>query len=305
MRAEGVRPVILLLGANGQVGAELVRSLAPLGRVVALARADLCLTDAERIRSVVRSVRPRIIVNAAAHTVVDGAEHDLDRAYAINGAAPGILAEEAARLNGMLVHYSTDHVFDGTKGAPYTECDEPNPLNVYGASKLAGERAIRAVGVPHLIFRASWVYGVRGRNFLRTILHLARERHELRIVDDQVGCPTWSRMLAMATAMVLVRIQKNGEFESPDQWTGTYHLCAAGQTTWFDFARTILALDPRREEQVCRCVAAIGTHEYPTPARRPRFSVLDTTRVAERFGLWIAEWRDDLALALREPFAMA
>ena len=173
MTAPGTRATILLLGANGQVGAELVRALAPLGSLVALTRADLCLTDAERIRSVVRSVRPRIIINAAAHTVVEGGERDLDCAYAINGTAPRILAEEAARLNGMLVQYSTDHVFDGTKAAPYTECDEPNPLNVYGASKLAGERAIRAVGVPHLIFRTSWVYGVRGRNFLRTILRLA------------------------------------------------------------------------------------------------------------------------------------
>jgi dTDP-4-dehydrorhamnose reductase len=296
--------VILLLGADGQVGAELVRSLAPLGRVVALTRADLCLTDAERIRSAVRSVRPRIIVNAAAHTMVDAVEHDLDRAFAINGAAPGILAEEAARLNGMLVHYSTDHVFDGTKGTPYTESDAPNPVSVYGASKLAGERAIREVGVPHLIFRTSWVYGVRGRNFLRTILCLARERHELRVVDDQVGSPTWSRMIATATAMVLSRLQKNGELESPEQWTGVYHLSAAGQTSWFNFARAILALDPRREEQVYRRVVAVRAYEYPTPARRSRMSVLDTSRAAERFGLRIAHWRDDLALALRELFAM-
>jgi dTDP-4-dehydrorhamnose reductase len=297
--------VILLLGADGQVGAELVRSLAPLGRVVALTRADLCLTDAERIRSAVRSVRPRIIVNAAAHTMVDATERDLDCAFAINGVAPGILAEEAARLNGMLVHYSTDYVFDGTKGTPYTEGDEPNPSSAFGASKLAGERAIRGVGVPHLIFRTSWVYGVRGRNFLRTILRLARERHELRIVDDQVGSPTWSRMIATATAMVLSRLQKNGELESPEQWTGVYHLSAAGQTSWFNFARAILALDPPRAEQVYRSVAAVRKHDYPTPAWRPRCSVLDTSRAAERFGLRIADWRDDLALALRELFAMA
>ncbi len=278
--------IILLLGKNGQIGWELQRTLPTLGQVVALGRDRLDLADAIALRRTVREVRPDIIVNAAAYTAVDRAEEEAALAMAVNGIAPGILAEEAARLKALLVHYSTDYVFDGTGTAPYREEDRPNPLNVYGRSKLAGEEAIRASGAPHLIFRTSWVYGLRGKNFLLTMLRLAREQEELRIVNDQVGTPNWCGMAAEVTTMVLREYRARED----SSLAGTYHLSAEGKASWYDFARAILSADPRKEEQVCRRIIPIATAQYPTPARRPLYSVLDNRKIKSTFNLKMERW---------------
>jgi dTDP-4-dehydrorhamnose reductase len=290
---------IVVTGATGQIGYEAVRQLAPFGNVVGLTRADLDLAKPAAIREAIRTRRPRVIVNAAAYTAVDRAESERDLCAAINGDAPGVLAEEARRLGALLVHYSTDYVFDGSKRAPYTETDPPAPLNVYGATKLAGEQAIQGAGAAHVILRTSWVYGARGTNFLRTMLRLARERTELRVVNDQVGAPTWSRSVAEATAEIVGYELSRGE-EPGGGLSGLYHVAAAGSTTWYEFARCILEGDPRREEQICRAVVPIRSAEYPTPARRPAYSVLDCTAFGNRFRVALMDWREQLALVLAE-----
>src|SRR5260370_15911254 len=236
-----MKSTILLTGKAGQVGSELHRLFPQLGEVVALDRKELVLLDAELIRRTVRDVQPRLIVNAAAYTAVDEAEKDPVSAHAINAEAVKVLGEEAKRLNAALVHYSTDYVFDGAKGEPYDERDPANPLNVYGKSKLAGEQAIRDSGVAHLIFRTAWVYATRGRNFLLTILRLATEREELRIVSDQIGAPTCALDIAAVTTKVLADLYQpsSGAFVF-SKVMGGYHLTAAGQTTWCDFAKAIL-----------------------------------------------------------------
>lgn len=281
---------ILLTGKNGQVGRELERTLAPLGEVVAFDRAGLDLADPDRIRAAVREAKPGIIVNAAAWTAVDRAESEEAAALAINGAAPGILAEESKRLSALLVHYSTDYVFDGTSARAYAEDDEPNPVGAYGRTKLAGEQAIRAVGGRHLIFRTSWVYGLHGHNFLKTILRLAAERDELRVVADQIGAPTWSRMIAEATALAIARL---------DGQDGLYHLTAAGETSWHGFAEAILAT-ALRAGRIERSppVRRITTADFPTPARRPANSRLDNARLAADFGIALPGWGRQLDLCL-------
>ena len=291
---------ILLLGRNGQVGWELERCLAPLAPVVALARADLDLADSDSIRAKIRAVAPSVIVNAAAYTAVDQAESDEAAAMAINGTMPGILAEEAARGRCLLVHYSTDYVFDGTGGGkttptPYREGDATNPINAYGRTKLAGEDAVRAVGGDYLILRTSWVYASRGRNFLTTMRRLGGERDELNIVDDQVGSPSWARMIAGATAAIVARL---GAGEELGGRAGLYHLTAAGETSWHGFAAAIFdefaagagARRPRTN--------AISSAEFPTPARRPAYSVLDNTAIAEAFGIVLPNWRTQLGFCL-------
>lgn len=280
---------ILLTGTNGQVGWELERTLAPLGEVLACDRAGLDLADSDRIRAVVREARPEIIVNAAAYTAVDKAEAEPELAMAINGTAPGVLAEEAKRTGALLVHYSTDYVFDGAKDTPCTEDDPPNPCNAYGRSKLAGERAIRAAGCRHLILRTSWVYGLRGHNFLRTMLRLAAERDELRVVADQFGAPTWSRMIAEATALALA---------SPDPAEGLFHLACGGETTWFGFTEAILAGTRTQRQREPRLVP-ISASEYPLPAKRPASSRLDCTRLMRETGLRLPHWQTALDLCLR------
>jgi len=236
-----MKPVILLTGKNGQVGAELLRFLPQVGEVVAFGHDQLDLSNPSDIRRTIREVRPQLIVNAAAYTAVDQAETDETTAQAVNTHAPGLMAEEAKKIGAALVHYSTDFVFDGAKKVPYYEIDSANPINVYGKTKFAGEQAIRGSGVAHLIFRASWVYSTRGRNFLLTILRLATEREELRIVSDQVGAPTCASEVAAATAKVLARIYERNEHSFVfSEFSGTYHMSAAGQTTWYDFAETIL-----------------------------------------------------------------
>jgi dTDP-4-dehydrorhamnose reductase len=293
-------PTILVTGASGQVGYEVVRLMAPIGRVVAPRRPELEMASPDSITEVLKRVRPDIVVNAAAYTAVDRAEMEPEICASVNATAPGILSEELSRSGGALVHFSTDYVFDGGASRDYTEDDEPCPMSVYGRTKLAGERAVVSGGAPHLIFRTSWVYGDRGHNFMRTILRLARERDELRVVDDQVGAPTWSRALAAAVTTVAARLLSapGGALEAAQELGGLYHLTAAGRTSWHGFARAILELDPARSEHRCRVMHAVPTSEYPTPARRPANSVLASDRARERLGLAIPDWREQLALVL-------
>lgn len=289
---------ILLTGKNGQVGWELQRTLAPLGQVIALDSVALDLADADAVRRKVREIQPHIIVNPAAYTAVDKAESELALAMSINGVAPGIFAEEAKKLNALFVHYSTDYIFDGSKVGAYVEEDMPNPLGVYGKTKLAGEQAIRAVGGNHLILRTSWVYGARGKNFLLTMLRLARERSELRIVDDQIGAPTWCRSLGEITAQILAQLYAPGAGkEELARVSGTYHLTSAGSVSWHGFAAEIIRL---AEIQPAPNLVAIPSREYPTPAVRPMNSLLSNDKLLRVFGLQAGSWQDNLQLCMQE-----
>jgi dTDP-4-dehydrorhamnose reductase len=288
---------ILVTGKNGQVGWELQRTLAPLGQLIALDAEDMDLSDADAIRRKVREIAPHIIVNPAAHTAVDNAESEPDLAMAINGTAAGVLAEEAKQLDALLIHYSTDYVFDGTKASPYVESDTPNPQSVYGKTKLAGEQAIQAVGGKHLILRTSWVYGVHGGNFVKTILRLAKERSELRIVADQYGAPTWARLLATSTAQVI-------DGYSAEK-SGVYHLTPHGRTNWHEFAEEIVRLARQYDDALKDkplVIHPIATHEYPLPAKRPANSSLSTEKVHQTFGLELPQWEKDLAECVRQLY---
>ena len=284
------RPRILLTGAQGQLGYELAPLLAAIGDVVATDRATLDLADADAIVAKIREAEPDLVVNAAAYTAVDLAEKERDLAFAINARAPGVLAEQAKRSGALLVHYSTDYVFDGGARAPYAEDAPTAPLSVYGASKLEGERAIAAAGANALVFRTSWVYALRGRNFLVSMRRLAAERDELRVVADQTGVPNWCRTLARETARVLSQ-----GLDAAAERSGLYHLSCTGETTWHGFARAIVgdAVTPR--------VTAIATSDYPTPARRPAYGVLDTARFARTFGFALPDWRSALAECVASP----
>lgn len=288
---------IILLGKNGQVGWELQRTLAPLGKLIAIDQGDLDLVDTRAIRSTVRAINPDLIVNAAAYTAVDKAEEEADLAMAINGVAPGILAEEAKLCRAALIHYSTDYVFDGAGNIPYTEDDKPNPLNTYGKTKLKGDRLIQEKDVPHLIFRTSWVYGLRGSNFLLTILRLAQEEEKLSVVNDQFGAPTWCRMIAEVTSMVVSRGIKD-IWAYTESNRGLYNLSAAGQASWYLFAEQIMQLASERDIK-CRKIKAVLTSEYKTPARRPSFSVLDNKKLYQQFGLKLPSWKSSLELAFQ------
>jgi dTDP-4-dehydrorhamnose reductase len=290
---EVLSPRIMLVGKDGQVGWELMRTLGTLGEVIAFNRQQLNLSHPDQIRECVREIKPDLIVNAAAYTAVDRAEEEIELARAVNAEAPGILSEEAKRINAVIVHYSTDYVFDGTKASPYTEDDTPNPLNEYGRTKLAGEQAIKAAGAQHIILRTSWVYGMRGKNFLLTILRLARERKEIKIVDDQTGAPTWSRSIAEATTQIL----SEGKSSLLDK-NGVYHMTASGSTTWYSFAKAILELDANSEEQVCKQLIPITTAEYPALARRPVYSVLSNEKTRNTFGAVLPEWEQGLKMAM-------
>jgi len=298
---------ILLVGKNGQVGWELQRTLATLGDVVAIDRQGMDLANPDSIRNTIRTIRPDLIVNAAAYTAVDKAESEPELAMAINGIAPGIMAEEAKRLGAAMVHYSTDYVFDGTKTSPYTEEDTPNPISVYGKTKLAGEQAVQSAGVPHLIFRTSWVYGLRGGNFLLTILRLAKERDELRIVDDQIGAPTWSRMIAEVTSQVLAQILMPIAHHPLRiaEVSGLYHLTATGQTSWYGFAKAILesmSLQGVRSSLITHHpmpkLIPIATPEYPLPAIRPKNSLMLSEKIMPIFGLVLPDWRDTFEICM-------
>ena len=285
-------PAILLTGAGGQLGFELAQLLRAHGKVVATDRTTLDLADPDAIVAAVRGARPKLIVNAAAYTAVDLAEKEAAAAHAVNARAAGILAEEATRIGAVLIHYSTDYVFDGTRTTPYPEDAPANPLSVYGASKLEGELAIAAVGAHALVFRTSWVYGLHGSNFLLTIRRLAAERDELRIVADQIGVPNWSRVLAEATT----RIVASG-LPALAARSGLYHLSSSGQASWHDFACAIVG-DVARPR-----VVPITTAEYPTPARRPAYGVLATARFEHAFGFALPGWREALLRCLSSPSA--
>jgi dTDP-4-dehydrorhamnose reductase len=287
-------PRILLIGKVGQVGWELRRTLAPMGQIVCVDFPEIDLTCGDSIRRWVRESRPDIVINAAAYTAVDKAESEPDRATQINGVAPGIMAEEAKRTGALLVHYSTDYIFDGTKTKPYEETDAPNPLGAYGRSKLAGDEAVRAIGGAHLIFRLCWVYGARGQNFMLTMMRLAREREKLRVVADQSGCPTSSRMIAETTAQALRQAVAAGDWGA---LTGTYHLASSGVTSWQGFAQAIVNLMPA-EGKKCSVVEAISTPEYPTPAKRPAYSVLGCDKLERVFSLRLPHWEDSLRQVL-------
>ncbi|MEP6999561.1 MAG: dTDP-4-dehydrorhamnose reductase [bacterium] len=292
--------VVLVTGGTGQVGHELVRQLSPFMKVVAPARADLDLADPDSIRRCVRTVRPQLILNAGAYTAVDDAETNAELARAVNAVAPEILADEIARLQGSIIHYSTDYVFDGSKLEPYNEDDVTNPLSVYGVTKRDGERAVMASCAPHLVLRTSWVYGQRGRNFLRTIVRLARERDELRVVNDQHGAPTWSRSVAAATVGILAKISGGDQLLSKAlaDVSGLYHLTAAGSTTWYHFARAILALDGERHEHRCRRVVPIASSEFASAAPRPANSMLACDRIDRSLGIRLPHWQQQLPDAM-------
>lgn len=288
------QPTILVTGINGQVGYELLRSLQGLGRVVGCDRAALNLDDADQIRSVVREINPQLIVNPAAYTAVDKAETDVDAAMRLNAEAPGVLAQEAKRIGAALVHYSTDYVFDGSSETPYVEADTVNPQNVYGKTKLEGEGAIAATGCAHLIFRTSWVYGTRGKNFLLTMLRLGAEREELNVVADQIGAPTWSRTIAELTSNVLAQAATGGA-----QWwsanSGVYHLTAGGATSWHGFAEAIFELSDLARRPRVNAIPALA---YPTPAARPANSRMSNDKLAQAFNVRAPDWREALSLCM-------
>lgn len=286
-------PRVLILGSGGQLGHELVQSFGGHAEVIACDRNSLDLTSPDKIREKVRTAAPDLILNAAAYTAVDRAESEPDLATAINTHAPAILAEEALRAGALLVHYSTDYVFDGTKNSPWTEIDATNPLNTYGASKLAGEKAITQVGGRYLIFRTSWVYGPYGKNFLFTMLRLGRERDELKVVDDQVGSPTTSIELAKATNKITTRILR-GDFGSPSVWAGLYNMTCGGSVSWCGFAQAIFARSAKLLKEKSSTVHPIKTTEFPTPAARPHNSVLSNEKLFQRFGVRLAAWEPAL-----------
>ena len=287
-------PRILLFGKIGQVGWELRRTLAPMSQLVCVDFPEVDLTRPDSIRTWINDCSPDVIVNAAAYTAVDKAETETALTMKINGEAPGVMAEEAKKRGALLVHYSTDYVFNGAKTSPYVEEDPADPLGAYGRTKLAGDLAILQAGCAHLIFRLCWVYGSRGGNFMLTMMRLAREREQLRVVRDQIGCPTWSRLIAETTSLALMQVR------APDRaaaCSGVYHLCASGETSWHGFAQAIIDLMPA-EEKKCRTVDAIASADYPTPTRRPAYSVMSCAKLERTFGLRLPDWRESLQLML-------
>jgi dTDP-4-dehydrorhamnose reductase len=288
---------ILLFGKNGQLGSELRRSLLPLGKVHALDKEDLDLTNPDSVSAVIQNLRPAVIVNASAYTAVDRAESEPELASNINSRAPEVMARAAREIGAALIHYSTDYVFDGTKNAAYTEDDQPNPLNAYGRGKLDGEQRILQTGAAALVFRTSWVYSMSGDSFVTKTLAWARQHETLRIVDDQVGSPTWARQLAEITAALLARAGTTPH-DYCAQRRGIYHLAGKGAVSRLDFSRQVLAFNPRRAEQRCREILPAKTADFPTPAQRPLFTALDCSRFESAFDLTIPPWQDALQLAL-------
>lgn len=281
---------ILLLGADGQLGWQLRRALLPLGEVQACARADVDLSQLDALQHLLEQARPDLIVNAAAYTAVDRAETAAELAHLVNAEAPALCARWAARHGAWLVHYSTDYVFDGRLEKAYDEACSPSPLSVYGQSKLAGEQAVAASGCQHLLFRTSWVYAARGSNFAHTMLRLAREREQLRVVADQFGAPTSAELIADVTALALHRVLGDAAFAA--QAAGLYHLSAAGSTSWHGYAQYLLEQAASQGMELrCREVLPIATAEYPLPAARPTNSRLDCSRLCRRFGVTLPDWR--------------
>ena len=301
---------ILLTGVNGQVGGELLPLLTALGEVIAPTREELDLADTSAIRDIVRRVKPRWIVNPAAYTAVDKAESDVKTAFAINRDAPEVFGEEAARIGASVLHFSTDYVFAGDGTRPWCEDDPTQPLGVYGASKLAGEQALASSGATHLVFRTSWVYGTRGKNFLLTILKFAREREELKIVADQHGAPTWSRDLARLAVHAILRSEKDASAkgttlaEAVRPLTGVYHACDAGFTTWFGFASEFVRLAQVAEpEQTFAKLIPIPSSEYPTPAKRPENSRMNCEKLTRMLSFRMPTWEHSTAQVMTEMLA--
>lgn len=290
--------VILLVGKRGQLGWELHRALLPLGRVVALDFPEIDISDPDSIRQVVEELRPAAILNAAAYTAVDRAESESELALAVNGRAPGYLAEAAASVRAALIHISTDYVFDGAKGSPYVEDDPPHPLSVYGQSKLAGEEAVAQVDGTYIILRTSWMYSLRRDNFVSKVLRWAREQTTLRVVSDQVSNPTWARPFAEAVAQMLAMGGRE-LFNWLQERKGIYHLAGDGYASRLEWAQEILRLDPHPDEQVVREVLPALTADFPTPARRPLFSALDCACFTQTFGLRLPPWQEALRLAMQ------
>jgi dTDP-4-dehydrorhamnose reductase len=289
-------PKILLFGKVGQVGWELRRTLAPMCQLVCVDFPEVDFTRPDSVRGWIRDTAPDIIVNSAAYTAVDKAETETALATKINADAPALMAEEAKRRGALLVHYSTDYAFDGAKTTPYVEDDPPGPLGAYGRTKLAGDQAIQQVDCDHFIFRLCWVYGARGSNFMLTMMRLAREREKLRVVRDQIGCPTTSRMIAETTALALARA---GTGDAAKQRKGVYHLCCSGQTSWHGFASAIIDLMPA-EEKKCREIVGIPASEYPTPTKRPAYSVMSCAKLERTFGLRLPDWHECLKLVVEK-----
>lgn len=288
---------ILLFGKTGQLGWELQRTLAPLGEVLAYGPDDIDLANLKSVETVIKKAAPQLIVNAAAYTAVDRAEEEAELAARINLHAPGVLAETARSIHAALIHYSTDYVFDGRKRSAYREDDLTNPLNVYGQTKLDGERAIRQVGGAHVILRTSWVYSLGSGGFVSKVLSWARKQETMRVVTDQVGSPTWARMLAeISSAMIARSLPDPAQFF--EEKAGLYHLGGAGAVSRFDFTREILRLDPQAGEQIVQRVEPALTADFPTPAQRPLFTALDCSRFEETFGLCMPRWEKALELAM-------
>jgi dTDP-4-dehydrorhamnose reductase len=288
---------ILILGKNGQLGWELQRTCACLGEMIALDYPELDLANPASLREAIQRIKPGILINAAAYTNVDKAENEPELARKVNALAPGLLAEEAKRNNAAFIHYSTDYVFDGVKGNPYIEDDPPNPINIYGASKLEGETNVQAVGGAFLIFRTSWVYSLRAGGFVTKVLQWARQQSSLRIVDDQVGSPTWARMLAEATAQVIAQGQDK-PVEYITAKSGLYHLAGAGSASRYEWARAILEHDPGKKEQIVKEFLPAKTSEFPTAASRPLFTALENTHFNDVFNISLPPWTRALTLAM-------
>lgn len=287
---------ILLTGRNGQLGGALATELRGTAELIATARAQLDLEDGRAVREIVQRLRPDLIINAAAFTQVDLAEKERDAAYRVNAAVPGILGREAQLIGSAVIHYSTDYVFDGTKSTGYREGDATGPINMYGRTKLAGEQAVRDSGAAHAILRISWLYGGSHGNFLSTMTRLLREREEVRVVDDQVGCPTWTGAVAEATRALVDRMLESGERPAAflNARGGTFHLASPDSTSWYGLAQAIAGQLSDREEPVAS-VLPISTSDYPRPAERPPFSVLLSDRIHDRFGIRLAPWAEQLS----------
>ena len=292
------RPSILLLGESGQLGKELARALVAVGNLRTLGRTDLDLTDAARTRETIRSLAPAAIVNAAAYTRVDDAETESALAFAVNAVGPGILAEEAARSGALLVHYSTDFVFDGRASRPYRESDPPNPLSAYGASKLAGEEAVAAADANHLIFRTAWLYGPEA-GYVAVVRRAARRAGPMRFVHDQFGSPTWGRRVARTTARILAGLVLADRFEIPVETRGVYHLAGAGGASRLELAKAILDLDREIWGSSAPEIEPVSSEAFVQRAPRPAYGVLDCRLIGDRFGVRLEPWRRDLARALR------
>jgi dTDP-4-dehydrorhamnose reductase len=290
---------ILLFGKNGQLGTELQKSLPALGIVTSLDQEELDLCNLQALRRILQESKPHLVINASAYTAVDRAELEPDKAMTINALAPGIMAEETRNLQAVLIHYSTDYVFDGAKNTPYTEDDHTNPLNMYGKSKLAGEQNVMQVGEACLILRTSWVYSIKGTGFVSKVLEWSRNNQILKIVNDQISNPTWARDLADATFRVISAHQDNLQ-DFMKEKRGVYHLAGGGYTSRYEWAREILANDPKRTEQLVRILEPASSKEFPTPAIRPLFSALDCSKFKNTFGFSLPPWKESLRQAMRE-----